>query len=107
MSKLAFTLVATRAAPMSPRVLGTELLIGDAVSAVSLRNSPLKDSTASRRERPARTMMVLLDSATLSAASSFTNSVTRRSGVELDSVRKVMRERAEARLTEWDVVGRV
>jgi hypothetical protein len=92
---------------MSPRVLGTELPIGDPVSAVSFRNSPLKDSTARRRERPARTMIVLPDSATLFAASSFAISVTRRNGVGLDSVRNVIRERVEERVTERDAFGRV
>lgn len=57
--RLALTLVATNAAPTSPRVFGTELLIANPSPLVRLCSSALKDSTARRRERPTKMTRVL------------------------------------------------
>ena len=61
MSKLASTLVDTSAAPTSPNVLGTEVLIVDPDSEIKPRSSTCKDSTAKRYDRPATTITAVDD----------------------------------------------
>jgi len=94
MSKLALTLVATNAAPTSPNVLGTEVLIEDPDSVITVRSSLYRDSTAIRRDRPAKMIIVLAEPEVLVAASVLTKSTVLRRGVVVVSVWNAIREEA-------------
>lgn len=97
--------VATRAAPTSPIVLGTEEPIDDPFSVINVASSPLYESTAMRLDLPARTINVL--PAEVCAISLFTMSATVRRGLVEERLLNVMRERAKDVLAVCDIDGKV
>lgn len=86
--------------------MGTDVLIDMPKALTVDASSWPSDSTARRRERPVKTMRVLSEKPLVAATSFLASSAIRRSGVAVDSVRNVVRDRAAARLGGGEVVYR-
>lgn len=93
-SKLAGVFVATKAAPTSPNVLGTELVIGVCFSEISIASSAWCDSGASLLERPARMIKEEWFDTAAVASSSLAMVVKVWRGFAVERVEKVMRDKA-------------